>query len=88
LLVLSLGVLHRWEPLRRARRLRIILRINGVLFLCTGCFILRVIMLAIRFFQAEIHKDDERVSQSVSRTPMDGWMDGWMGGMYTTVRTT
>jgi hypothetical protein len=49
---------HRWEPLRRARRLRIILRINGVLFLCTACFLLRVLMLGIRFFRAEVDHED------------------------------
>lgn len=63
---------HRWEPLRRARRLRIILRINGVLFLCTACFLLRVLMLGIRFFRAEVdHEDGVRALDDMRRVTHD-----------------
>lgn len=46
----------RWEPLRRERRLRIVLRINAVLSVCTFCFLLRVVLLMAHFIQAEAHQ--------------------------------
>jgi hypothetical protein len=46
----------RWEPLRRERRLRIVLRINAVLSVCTFCFLLRVVLLIAHFIQAEAHQ--------------------------------
>lgn len=44
--------------MRRERRLRITMRINGVLFLCGACFLLRVALLLAHFVQAEA--GDER----------------------------
>ncbi|GAB5035898.1 Hypothetical protein NocV09_03100340 [Nannochloropsis oceanica] len=46
----------RWEPLRRERRMRIVLRINAVLSVCTFCFLLRVVLLMAHFIQAEAHQ--------------------------------
>lgn len=44
--------------MRRERRLRITMRINGVLFICGACFLLRVALLLAHFAQAEA--GDER----------------------------
>lgn len=46
----------RWEPLRKERRLKIILKINGVLFVCGACFLLRTLLLFAHFLEAEAHQ--------------------------------
>jgi len=46
----------RWDPIRRGRRLRTVLRINITLMACTVCFLLRVVLLLARFIQAESHQ--------------------------------
>ncbi|CAM9739510.1 unnamed protein product [Phaeothamnion confervicola] len=49
----------RWEPLDSGSRLRILLRINGVLIVCAICFLLRVAMLLSTLFMSSNKRMEE-----------------------------